>query len=337
MKTDWTRSLIEASVRYALNKCGESPERESRNLVDLGLQFSSGELQKHILGVVQSMLQDPDCAYYEMVRDALANTSHDRLLTFGVNLGYEGCSKGAEVIRKTEAEGGFNIPWAMAIELSAEELDKRLATYESLLLQGASMGIRTYLLFSKGDMSPFIPVVKAQEKSAFVLSLWPAQVTQRFIASLENVPNVMVAVRHEDGAGEACALLREAKIPYAVLMEYSDGDRQRIVSGKWIESLLPMHPILALLIPSRTCSEDTQSSVYEYVQSVRQAQRYPVVPMELKRDIMRIDHYISGDTCFVAFDSQGQLNTDAGVFEGEEYNVFSRELRDILRLALRKN
>lgn len=56
MKTDWTRSLIEASVRYALNKCGESPERESRNLVDLGLQFSSGELQKHILGVVQSML-----------------------------------------------------------------------------------------------------------------------------------------------------------------------------------------------------------------------------------------------------------------------------------------
>ena len=47
MKTDWTRSLIEASVRYALNKCGESPERESRNLVDLGLQFSSGELQKH--------------------------------------------------------------------------------------------------------------------------------------------------------------------------------------------------------------------------------------------------------------------------------------------------
>ena len=83
--------------------------------------------------------------------------------------------------------------------------------------------------------------------------------------------------------------------------------------------------------------DEVMDEVYEYVQSVRQAQRYPVVPMELKRDIMRIDHYISGDTCFVAFDSQGQLNTDAGVFEGEEYNVFSRELRDILRLALRKN
>ena len=37
MKTDLTRSLIETSVRRALNQGGEAPERESRNLVDLGL------------------------------------------------------------------------------------------------------------------------------------------------------------------------------------------------------------------------------------------------------------------------------------------------------------
>ena len=166
MKTDLTRSLIETSVRRALNQGGEAPERESRNLVDLGLQFSSGGLQKRILSAIQTMLQDPDSAYYGLVKDVLANTDHDRLTTFGFNLGYEGCSKGAKVIRRLEAEGGFNIPWAMALQLSGAYLEKQPDIYESILNQGADLGIRTYLLFTRDDLRTFLPVLKVQEKSA---------------------------------------------------------------------------------------------------------------------------------------------------------------------------
>ena len=184
MKTDLTSSLIETSVRRALNQGGEAPERESRNLVDLGLQFSSGGLQKRILSAIQTMLQDPVSAYYGLVKDVLANTDHDRLMTFGVNLGYESCSKGAKVIRRLEAEGGFNIPWAMALQLSGAYLEKQPDIYESILNQGADLGIRTYLLFSKDDLRAFIPVLEAQEKSAFVLSVWVKQVTDEFVRSL---------------------------------------------------------------------------------------------------------------------------------------------------------
>lgn len=337
MKTDLTRSLIETSVRRALNQGGEAPERESRNLVDLGLHFSSGGLQKRILSAIQTMLQDPGSAYYGLVKDVLANTDHDRLMTFGVNLGYEGCSKGAKVIRRLEAEGGFNIPWAMALQLSGAYLEKQPDIYESILNQGADLGIRTYLLFTRDDLRTFLPVLKVQEKSAFVLSVWVRQVTQEFVDSLDSVPNVMVSVRCEPGFDSACAMLRRAQIPYGVLLEYTDDDRERILSGEWIESLLPSHPVFAFLLPSASCSEATQREVYEYVLSARQEQRYPAILMEIRQDIMMIDHYISGDTCFAAFDAEGRLHTDKGVLDGEEYNIFHNELKSILRLALRKD
>lgn len=337
MKTDLTRSLIETSVRRALNQGGEAPERESRNLVDLGLHFSSGGLQKRILSAIQTMLQDPGSAYYGLVKDVLANTDHDRLMTFGVNLGYEGCSKGAKVIRRLEAEGGFNIPWAMALQMSGAYLEKQPDIYVSILNQGADLGIRTYLLFSKDDLRAFIPVLEAQEKSAFVLSVWVKQVTDEFVRSLEKAFNILVSVRCEPGYETACAMLRKAKMPYALLLEYTDADRERILSGEWIESLLPSHPVFAFLLPSASCSEATQREVYEYVLSVRQEQRYPAILMEIRQDIMMIDHYISGDTCFVAFDAEGRLHTDKGVLDGEEYNIFHNELKSILRLALRKD
>ena len=324
-------------VSGARNQGGEAPERESRNLVDLGLQFSSGGLQKRILSAIQTMLQDPVSAYYGLVKDVLANTDHDRLMTFGVNLGYEGCSKGAKVIRRLEGEGGFNIPWAMALQMSGAYLEKQPDIYESILNQGADLGIRTYLLFSKDDLRAFIPVLEAQEKSAFVLSVWVKQVTDEFVRSLEKAFNILVSVRCEPGYETACAMLRKAKMPYALLLEYTDADRERILSGEWIESLLPSHPIFAFLIPSASCSEATQREVYEYVLSARQEQRYPAILMEIRQDIMMIDHYISGDTCFVAFDAEGRLHTDKGVLDGEEYNIFHNELKSILRLALRKD
>ena len=199
------------------------------------------------------------------------------------------------------------------------------------------MGIRTYLLFSKDDLRAFIPVLEAQEKSAFVLSVWVKQVTDEFVRSLEKAFNILVSVRCEPGYETACSMLRKAKMPYALLLEYTDADRERILSGEWIESLLPSHPVFAFLLPSASCSEATQREVYEYVLSARQEQRYPAILMEIRQDIMMIDHYISGDTCFVAFDAEGRLHTDKGVLDGEEYNIFHNELKSILRLALRKD
>ena len=113
MKKDMKRVLVEATVRRTLKNIQESPHRATRNLVDLGLQFSSGRFQTRFLTQAQKLLQNPKSAYYDLVKNIVTTVDHDIITTFGVNLGYNSCTKGAQRIREIEAEKGFNIPWAL--------------------------------------------------------------------------------------------------------------------------------------------------------------------------------------------------------------------------------
>lgn len=336
MEKDLTRLLIETTIRRALKQGEASPERETRNLVDLGLNFSHGRFQTRILSAAQKMLQNEKSAYYTLIKDVLTHIDRERLLTFGVNLGYEGCTKGAKVIRQTEAEGGFNVPWALTLQISAAKLAAQPKAYAGIFRQSAQLGIHTYLLFSKEDMCPLFPTLAAQETSAFILCPRARQITEEFVAALDEAPNVMVAVRWEEGAQEACARLRVAKIPYSVLMQYTESDKTRILDGSWVASVLPAHPACAFLLAASSCTEETQREIYQYVLGVREQQQHPVLLMDVKQDIMFIDKYLSDDICFVGFDAQGVLHTNDGIFEADEYNIFHRELRDILKLALKK-
>ena len=55
-KIDLTRTLIETTVRRTLEKIQEAPEREIRNLVEFGLEFSNGRFQKKFLTAARKML-----------------------------------------------------------------------------------------------------------------------------------------------------------------------------------------------------------------------------------------------------------------------------------------
>ena len=110
MKNSMSRVLIETVVKGALKAIKDSPERGIRNLVDIALQFSKGRFQQNLFSTVQTMLQNESSAYYELVRDVIFHTDTDRLFTFGMNLGYNGCTIGAQRIRENEKRMNCNIP-----------------------------------------------------------------------------------------------------------------------------------------------------------------------------------------------------------------------------------
>ena len=56
MKSDMTRVLVESTIRRTLKAMRESPEREARNLVDAGAQFSTGRFQTRLISHAQRML-----------------------------------------------------------------------------------------------------------------------------------------------------------------------------------------------------------------------------------------------------------------------------------------
>ena len=100
MTNSISRVLIETIVRKTLRDIEESPERSTRNLVDMALQFSNGRFQKYFLETARGMLENENSAYYALVRDAVGNIDHERLLNFGMNVGYNSCTSGARRIRE---------------------------------------------------------------------------------------------------------------------------------------------------------------------------------------------------------------------------------------------
>lgn len=157
MKSDMTRVLVESTIRRTLKAMRESPEREARNLVDAGAQFSTGRFQTRLISHAQRMLQNSKSAYYALVKDVVTYADHDNITTFGVNLGYNSCTKGARLIRETEREKGFNIPWALHLRVSQEKLAGDPGLYPSILREGTSLGIYTYLLFVRGCQAGAAP------------------------------------------------------------------------------------------------------------------------------------------------------------------------------------
>ncbi|MBQ8401413.1 MAG: hypothetical protein IJX14_05735, partial [Clostridia bacterium] len=176
MKNDVRRVLIESMIRRTLDDMKENPGRGTRNLIDLGMNFAKGRFQQQFFHEAQEMLENESSAYYPMVQDIVTHVDNDRLLTFGMNIGYNSCTIGAKTIRQIEAEKRFDVPWALTLETngwSAGQLD-------SVIAQGEVLGIHTWQLFTGESPLRHLPVISSHENSAFILFMRPQTISRQF-------------------------------------------------------------------------------------------------------------------------------------------------------------
>lgn len=138
-------------------------------------------------------------------------------------------------------------------------------------------------------------------------------------------------IQADGDTAAACERLRKAKQPFGVFLRYSEADRETVLNGSWLESVLPAHPLFAFLLPGSGCAPGTREAVYAYIRSVRDSQRHPVIPMDILRDGLKIDEIISTDGCLVGFGADGVLYTHTEIHREADYNLFQNRLEDILR------
>ncbi len=336
MKKDMTRVLVESTVRRTLKNIQEAPERATRNLIDLGLEFSGGRFQTRFLSQAQKMLQNPKSAYYDLAKQMAATVDPDIITTFGVNLGYNSCTKGAQRIREIEAEKGFNIPWALHLVINEQKLEAEPAFYPSVLRQGQALGIHTYLLFVSGSSEKVLPLIEKEPDDAFILFLHGRQVGPAFLEKMKAIKNAMISVYINADMPDACQKLRDAGRLYAVHQRYTEQDREAILNGEWLKAVLPVRPAFAFLRADFSCTPRTQEEVYRYVTAVRDEQQVPLIFMDIKQDTLLIDQVISDGECLVGFDADGSLRTHEGYKRDELYNIFRHPLEEILQNASKK-
>lgn len=336
MKKDMNQVLIETAVNKALKDIRESPERTIRNLIDLGLNFTKGRFQKSFFRSAQEMLRNENSAYYALSKDAITSVEQKALTTFGINLGYHSCTKGAKIIREIEAQLHMNIPWSLTLIINHDKLKSQPDFYSSVMEQGRALGIHTYFLFITGDPESVVPLLQSQPECAFILFLCDHPVTDSFISEMSSVKNTMIAVYADEDMQKTCERLRSARLLYAVYQRYTEEERENIVSGCWLSHALSARPIFAFLLADPSCSAATRQEVYSYTLSVRSGQKQPVFLMDMMQDIMMIDEVISDGVCMVGFDCDGSLRTHHGKRNEPELNIFHNQLADILQRTMKK-
>ena len=329
MTNSISRVLIETIVRKTLRDIEESPERSTRNLVDMALQFSNGRFQKYFLETARGMLENENSAYYALVRDAVGNIDHERLLNFGMNVGYNSCTSGARRIREWERKNGYHVPWAVYLEVGQYTFQKAPNRYLNVNAEGEQMGVFTWFLFVENDLKEALRLAEEFPDSAFFVFCTAEMITEQVIDKGLSLDNVAFMVLYDENADEICAQLRQEKMLYGLYTYYKETDIEEIENGTLFESAQQLHPAAIVLIADPGCTDETQKRVEQLTLEARNSQKYQTIVWELQGDANTVEEIISGASSFAYFDRDGDLcGMDGKKITGENA-LFHQSLQTI--------
>lgn len=336
MAETMNQALIETTVKQAIKRIQDDPERSTRNLVDMALLFSNGKFQHRFLEVIQQMLQNEQSSYYRLISDLITNVDTKRITTFGINLGYNSCTRGARTIRKIESEQGYNIPWGVFLKINDNSFEHNEENYFSLLEQGQELGVYTWFLFSEQGIASCLELAEKYTDNAFLIFCHPNDITPALLDEASELYNIMFVVAYENETDQTCNLLRKRNFLYSIYYSYTEDDMVEILNGDILTDIQELHPVFALFHPNNDCPLPIQQLVYEFVLEARMKQNYLTVPFDLIHDMQHIDEIISDDASFVFFDENGFCFSKTTGFSETTYNFLEYSLVDMLKSIVPK-
>ncbi|MBQ8260931.1 MAG: hypothetical protein IJZ00_01475 [Lachnospiraceae bacterium] len=320
--------LIETTIRNTIKKIKEDPERNVRNLVDLALFFSEGRFQRRFFQTAQTMLKNENSSYYKLIPDIITNVNTERIVSFGMNVGYNSCTIGANTIREIEASEHFNIPWCITLDLDGNDYRRNPSVYHSLISQGKELGIYVWIIHSLRNPHYMIDLMCRFPDCAFLLLCTPDEITPALLKNCETVYNIMFAVKYKDSADSACALLRSGNHLYSV---YSDGmDSNENNLNELLCDTENLHASFTFIL-SDPKDNFSLSDIHHTILQARAEQNHCTIPFALLQDSYFIDSIISEYADFLLFDVNGNCYSLNNNTLFKNCNFKHDSLRDILK------
>ena len=333
MAESMNRIMVNTIVKRAIRNLKTDPERTTRNLIDMALNFADSRFQKQFYSSAQSLLSNEKSGYYTLVKDTITQVNEETLLTFGMNLGYNGLYEGAQNIRKAETENGYNIPWTVSLTITEGKLyDQHHRTVE----QGERLGIHCWQLFSNHGVFECMTLAEQHPDSAFVIFCNANEISYSVLDYAEDLRNIAFMVSFDKDADVVCDMLRVSGILYGLFYTYSEKDRAAIESGELLQEMEQLHPAFSILKPQFPCQKELRQHAYHWVTKARLEQEYHTIPWELYGDMLLVDNVISEEPCWVGFDEYGQLHTQDGIDRTYGLNIFVNDLPEVLKRAFPK-
>lgn len=336
MGHDIRRQLIESSVRRALGRMEDSPDRAARNLIDLAVDASQGEHQRLFFCRIRDLLQrDGGSAYFSLARRLVQEVDVEHLLTFGLNVGYEGCVRGAETIREIERRRGFNVPWMLSVEMPDAGLGPcgpgGCGDIASLVHEARELGIHVFLVHAGALCCEAVDLATIFPDCAFAVVVDNRSFSVRSASLAQMARNAVILAQAGQGAGYVRSLLSSLRLPYGIYLQYP---RTATTSPRSVDRTLSRalahRPHLAVLSPAPRCPAGLARETHARIRELRESQTVEAIVLDALGDSLLIDSIISQDQCAMAIDALGRPVLFDGPVTDRRYNVYRAGLAQAL-------
>lgn len=316
MKNDIFYTLIETVVANKLKDMKKYPGRAARNLIDLGLLFSNGNFQNAFFSSAQTMLQNEDSPYYKLIDNVVNNVDNQRLLTFGMNLGYNSFKYGSKVIRKNEKKLNCFIPWEITLHIDDFSFKNNNQRYDKLISDGEKLGIYSWVIFLDKPFSDFLELAKKHPGSVFFIILENLDVNkqtiqneidEKFLDCVEELENIMLIIELDKKNRHVYKNIKRRKLLYSVYYYYSQKNIDLILDGSILRFAEQFDPFFTIFISEPYCNDNLRKMVYKVSEQTRNEQRYSTIAWELFYNNAYIDKIISSKSQLISFDHSGNL------------------------------
>lgn len=324
------RIMVRTVVKNAIRDIKTDPERTTRNLIDMALSFADSRFQQEFYSSAQNLLANEKSGYYALVKDTLTRVNEEKLLTFGMNLGYNGLYDGAKRIRRTEAEEGFHVPWTIFMTITEGKVFDR---HHRAIEQGEALGIHMWQLFSQSGIYECLMLAERHPDSAFVIFCPSSEISRSVLDYADDIRNIAVVVSFDKDADVVCDMLRASGILYGLYYTYTEKDVAAVESGELPHDMEQLYPAVSVLKPQLPCRKELRERVYSWITKARLEQEFHTILWDLYGDMLKVDSVISEQPVWAGFDEYGQLHTQEGIDRTYGLNIFVNDLPEILKRA----
>lgn len=314
-----TKGILSGIVDHYIREIAHDPQRSLRKLIDMAVQTSEGPTQKICYQMMQKMALNQASPYYEMIHHLVTNVKPATIKQFGINLGHNAWTFGSGNIRRIVADGETAVSWAVIIDRRTAPDRIPFEEVRELVQTGREHDIYCWLLVPSetiDEWDDYAELFRKHDDCVFGLISAPEAVSDDFLDEAADLHNLMILLNTDKPDWQiAASRLTERGFLFSACRYLADSSQaEEVISGGWLEELLPFHPLMAFTIIADSLPEETALSVKDYMWNTRLAQDYPILPVDLISDFLIISRLISHNETLY------RVETDGSVSFGEGYH-----------------
>ena len=313
-----TRGILAGIIDRYIAEIAEDPGRSIRKLVDLAERTSDGPTQKICYQMMQEMAANQSSPYYEMIHRLVTHVNPRTIREYGINLGHNAWTFGSGHMRKLSENHGLAIPWTVLIDRTNRPDRIPFAEIRELIKRGREMEIYAWLLITddpSDEWEEYTGLFRSCRNSVFGLCLAPGVMSSDMLDEAAEIPNLMILV--DTGEAEwqefAESLSGRGCLFSAYKTISSEETAGEVLSGNWIEELVPFYPLMAFTMISDDCPQQAAEEVSRYMWNTRLEQVYPVLPSDLISDFLLISRLVSCREVLYRVESDGSVSEGEGL------------------------